>query len=301
MRSKLRHTLVFAAAFATATATAALADSLSKDECLDAYSRGQDAREQGRLSLARKLFMSCAQPACPALVQGDCARFADDLSRQQPTVSFAARDGAGGDLPDTSVYVDDVLVVTRLDGKPHDVDPGTHVVRFTNAGRDQVVTVVIGSGEKGRAIAGVFLPPGGRGARAGGSVVQTHVDPDGTPATPRATIVRPTGAKVAIGLGATMAVGGLALGLFGATKVPANCSISTHACTAPPGDASFANAASGVRLMNIGFAVGAVGIAAVAGGVVWYIKGGRSSKERSVVATPWATPNGGGFAISGAL
>ena len=65
---------------------------LSKEECLDAHSRGQDAKEQNKLSLARKLFLTCAQSSCPQVVQGDCARFADDLSRLQPSVTFIARD-----------------------------------------------------------------------------------------------------------------------------------------------------------------------------------------------------------------
>ena len=139
------------------------AGDLSKEECLDAHSNGQDAKEQGKISLARKLFLTCAQSSCPSLVQGDCARFADDLSRMQPTISFAARDSAGADLPDTTVYIDDVLVVTRLDdGKPHDVDPGKHVMKFTNGGHDQVVTVVIGAGEKGRTVVGTFEAPASR-------------------------------------------------------------------------------------------------------------------------------------------
>ena len=119
----------------------------SKEECVDAHSRGQDAKEQGKLTLARKLFLSCAQSACPQLVSNDCARFADDLGRQQSSVSLAARDGSGNDLPDTTVYIDDMLVATRLDdGKPHDVDPGKHVIRFNNGGHDESVTIVLGSG-----------------------------------------------------------------------------------------------------------------------------------------------------------
>ena len=70
--------------------------------------------------------------------------------------SFAARDATGADLPDTTVYIDDVLVVTRLDdGKPHDVDPGKHTVKFSNGGHDSV-TVVIGAGEQGRTVAATF-------------------------------------------------------------------------------------------------------------------------------------------------
>src|ERR1700688_4967853 len=106
-----RHVLAVATALAC-TGSRARAGELTKEECLDAHSRGQDAKEQNKLSLARKLFLSCAQPACPSLVQGDCARFADDLSRVQPSVSFVARDSAGADLPDTTVYVDDMLVAT---------------------------------------------------------------------------------------------------------------------------------------------------------------------------------------------
>src|SRR4051812_15779975 len=105
-----RFTCVLAFAIA-ASSTPVLADSMSKEQCLDAHSRGQDARDQGKVSLARKLFLSCAQPACPGAVQNDCARFADDLTRQQPSLTFVARDAQGGDLPDTTVYVDDMLVV----------------------------------------------------------------------------------------------------------------------------------------------------------------------------------------------
>lgn len=299
MRTTLHHALVLGLAGASvwAASSTAFAGDLSKEECIDAHSRGQDARDQGKLSLARKLFLTCAQTSCPALVQGDCARFADDLTRQQPTVSFAARDGAGGDLPDTTVYIDDVLVVTRLDGKPHDVDPGTHVVKFTNNGRDQVVTVVVGSGEKGRTIAGVFPSPNG----AVGTVLMPRGEPASLRTTPQDTVTHPVGSKVAIGLGATVAVTGIALGIWGITKVPSNCSISSHQCAATPGDASFGKAASGVQMMNIGFAVGAVGVAAVAGGIVWYVKGGTSSKEHSVAAAPFFTSGGGGLAISGSM
>src|SRR5262249_25891756 len=120
-------------------------------------SRGQDAKDQGKLTLARKLFLTCAQSSCPQLVSSDCARFADDLGRLQPTVIFAARDGSGADLPDTTVYIDDALVATRRDdGRPHDIDPGKHVVKFSNGDRTQTMTVIIGAGEQGRTIVASF-------------------------------------------------------------------------------------------------------------------------------------------------
>src|SRR5512146_1522989 len=153
-RSLLRAWTI--AAFALVAFASNAYAQLSKESCVDAHSRGQDAREQGKISLARKLFLTCAQGSCPSAVQNDCAKFADDLTNLQPTIVFVARDGNGNDLPETTVYVDGALVLTTLDGKPHDVDPGNHIVKFENGGKDQVVTVVIGSGEKGRTVAAKF-------------------------------------------------------------------------------------------------------------------------------------------------
>src|SRR6185436_4839284 len=119
----MKRILVLALMLASAPA---FADGPSKEVCVDSHSKGQDARDQGKISLARKLFLTCAQATCPALVQGDCARFTDDLTRLQPTISFVARDSNGADLPDTTVYVDEALLTTRLDGQLHDLDPGKH-------------------------------------------------------------------------------------------------------------------------------------------------------------------------------
>ena len=268
------------------------AGDLSKDECVDAHSRGQDAKEQGKLTLARKLFLSCAQSACPALVSNDCARFADDLGRQQPSVSLSARDGSGNDLPDTTVYIDDVLIVTRLDdGRPHDVDPGKHVIRFSNGGHDESVTIVIGSGEQGRAVAAVFgakpttTMPGSQHAAA-------HPD------TPK--VVHPTGSRVLMIGGLAATVAGAAFGVFELTRVPSACSISTNQCAAAPGDPVFGQAQSAVHLANIGWTVTGVGLAAAIGGTIWYFTGAHEGEKERLAVTPWAAPNSGGFAVGGA-
>ena len=267
--------------FAMCVASTAFADEPSKDQCVDAHGKGQDAKAAGQLTLARKLFLSCAQSACPSIVQSDCARFADDLARAQPSLSFAARDGAGADLPDTTVYVDDALVATRLDdGKPHEVDPGKHVVRFTNGGREQTMTVVVGTGEQGRAVVASFA------AAKGHSLPSIH---DQT--------THPSGAKLAIGAGLGLVVAGAGLAVWGVTKVPGTCSIGAHTCAAPPGDAVFDQASSGMRTIDIGLVVGGVGVAALAGGVLWYVSGGKTSHE----ITPWATNGGAGVSFGGSL
>jgi hypothetical protein len=271
----------------------------SKDECVDAHGKGQDAKEAGKLSLARKLFLTCAQTSCPSLVQGDCARFADELSRMQPSISLVARDTNGADLPDTTVYVDDMLMVTRLDdGKPHEIDPGKHVVKFTNNGRDRVVTVVIGAGEQGRTVSATFdAPQAATPARANLQLTQDPVR--AKPQGPKVT--HPGGAKVLIYGGALAAVGGIGLGVFELTRVPGNCSVSTHQCAAPPGDPSIAAARSAMQTANIGWMVGAVGVAAVAGGITWYVTGKKTEKTEHMAVAPWASSTGGGLAIGGSL
>jgi hypothetical protein len=284
----LRTILVIAIAFAGSRA--ARADELTKEACVDAHSRGQDAREQGKLSLARKLFLTCAQSSCPAVVQNDCARFADDLTRMQPSLTFAARDAGGADLPDTTVYVDDVLVATRLDdGRPHDVDPGKHIVKFQNGSRETTVTIVVETGEKGRTVVANFKGGGGSVSTGGG-------DRSGDKG-PRVT--HPGAAKIVMIGGGIVTVAGAAITILGITAVPNGCSISTHQCGAPPGDKVFTDASSAVSRMNTGIAITGVGVAALTGGLIWYFKGAKTEVPEKTVAMPWVTPEGAGFAISG--
>ncbi len=282
--------LVILAMFAPVLATAG---ELSKEECVDAHGRGQDAKEQGKLTLAKKLFLSCAQAGCPALVTNDCARFADDLGRQQPSVNLAARDASGMDLPDTTVYIDDVLVATRLDdGRPHDVDPGKHTIRFTNAGHDQTVTIVIGSGEQGRSVAASF---GGKP-----TLSPTHVASEPRPTT---RDLHPSGSRALIIGGAIVTVAGAAFGIFELTRVPSACSVSTTRCAAAPGDPVFADAQSSVHLANIGWTITGIGLAAAIGGTLWYVAGAHTEVSpggQHYALAPWASPTGGGLALGGA-
>jgi len=271
-----------------AASSVAYAGELSKEQCIDAHGRGQDAKDQGKLTLARKLFLSCAQPSCPQLVSSDCARFADDLARLQPSVIFAARDGSGADLPDTTVYVDDMLVVTRLDdGRPHELDPGKHTMRFQNAGHDQTVTVVIG--------ATFGASPHVQSNTS--AMIKTDAAPQ---KEPKAT--HPTGARALLYGGAALAVVGGALGTFELLRVPGGCSVSDHTCAAAPGDPVFDDAKSAVRMANIGWTVSALGLAAVVGGAVWWFTGEKKSepKEHFAIA-PWASPGAGGFVLAGEL
>ncbi len=290
IRGFARALALMAVVLCSSGAGTAMAQEVSKKVCIDAHSKAQDAKEEGHLSLARKLFMTCAQPQCPGLVQSDCARYADELERALPSLTFAARNDKGKDLPDTTVYVDDQLVATSLtDGRPHEVDPGTHTVRFVNGDQDSTSTIVVGSGEKARAVVATFKAPdsGEPGAAAGGA-----------PAKPKTH--HSVGSKVLTIAGAGVVVAGGTMALMGLKQLPSKCKLSTHECAAPPGDKAFDRAESAIRLNNVGWVVTGVGAAAMAAGLVWYVKSGKKEDEQKAVA-PFVTAGGGGLVLTGRM
>jgi hypothetical protein len=239
----------------------------TKEECLEAHGKGQDLREQRQLARARVIFQVCAANTCPALVQADCARFSDELSKVVPSLSFAARDERQVDLPNTMVYVDDLLMTSRLDeGRSFDVDPGKHTVRFVHEGREVTLKVVVNQGEKGRPIVATFGGGGSEPSVSAGGAGEPRAA--SAPAAPEPR--RPLTPLFVAGAGLVAAGIGTALIFVGAGKVPSNCSISSKECAAPPGDKSFDEAHSGVATMNTGIAVGVIGAITVMGSLVWY-------------------------------
>ena len=237
----------------------------SREECVDAHGRAQDLREHGQLARARQTFLTCAQSSCPTVVQQDCARFSEELAQLVPTVSFSARDANAADLPSTTVYVDDVLVATRLDdGRAYELDPGKHAIRYVHDGKETTLKVVINQGERGRLLVATF--------------VDRSVPPRRDVAAPEAPEImastearRPLFPHVLAGIGAAAAVTGGALFAVGSSSVPDACSVSTKECATPPNDPAIGKAESGVRLANTGLAVGISGAVTLIGGLVWYL------------------------------
>lgn len=255
------------------------ASAATKDECIDAHGRGQDLRDKGQLAKARQTFLSCAQSTCPALVQSDCSRFSEELSHLVPTVSFSARDANANDLPDTSVYVDDVLFATRLDdGKSYELDPGKYTIRYTHAGKETSIRVVLNQGEKGRVLVATFLA-------AAPSSPPSSAPAQSIASPPR----RPVLPLVVSGVGAAAAVtGGIMLGV-GLSSVPASCSTATHDCAGPANDPSLSQAHGAMQLANVGGAVLATGAVMLAGGLIWYLVSPSSDTRRGQVTVPWGT------------
>lgn len=106
---------------------------------------------------ARDELIVCSHKSCPSLVRKDCDRWRVEVEAALPSIVIAARDGSGADLVDVRVTIDDKPVLERLDGKAMPIDPGTHKLRATMAGRSPVEkTFVAREGEKLRSVDLVF-------------------------------------------------------------------------------------------------------------------------------------------------
>lgn len=267
----------------TATAHAAP----SKEECVEAHGKGQDLREKGKLVEAKKNFLQCAQAACPALVQADCARFGEEL-RTLPSLSFAAHDGDGKDLTGTKVYLDGELVTENLDdGKSYDVDPGKHQIKFVNRGVERLESVVVNQSDRGRTVVATFGEP----TRSTSSGVS--MSPPAEPEQPHRSVVP----LVVAGVGGAALITGIVLVVVGKGNVPSQCSLGDHDCAAPPQDPVFADAKSAVGLMNVGFVVGGIGAGVAVGGVVWYALSPKKTSTTTAF-TPWFDGRTGGLSLS---
>lgn len=254
-----------------------VAEAATKEECLEAHGRGQDLREKSQLVAAKRAFMTCAQSGCPNMVQADCARFADEVDRLIPTVAFSARDQRGTDVPSTLVYVDDLVVATRLeDGHLRELDPGPHTVRFVHDGHERTLSVVLNQGEKARLVVATFTD-----SRATPTATSAAA-PSATAEAPS----RPLGPLALSGIGlAAAAVGGTLIGI-GFALMPSQCSVSARDCAAPPGDPAFAKAQSSMTFVNVGTGLAIGGVVTFVAGLVWYFAQPKSVRAPESAGLP---------------
>jgi hypothetical protein len=124
---------------------------VTKDQCVDADTKAQSLRRDGKLRAAREQLSVCINPGCPGIVRDDCTQRLDELERVQPTIVFDAKDGAGNDLVDVRVTMDGKPLAGKLDGAALLVDPGAHSFSFEVVGLPAVTrSFVLKEGEKSR-------------------------------------------------------------------------------------------------------------------------------------------------------
>jgi hypothetical protein len=292
MKGHLRAASALACVALLTASSVALGDP-TKDQCVDANTKGQGLQGAGKLADARLQFHTCAAASCPAIVRSDCTTRLDQIDRIQPSMVFDVKDSKGADLVDVRVSADGQVLTEHLDGKPLNVDPGLHSFTFEVAGQPAVSEqLLVKEGDAGRrehvvlgAAAGAVVPAGSPPAVVAG------------PASPSASSPWRTVGWILGGVGvAGLGVGAITGILAMSDKSSAHCN-SSDECESGP----LNSAKSMAHVSDVGFIAGG---ALLAGGAALVLFGPPrpSAKETgaaSLEALPMVGRQGGGFVLGG--
>jgi hypothetical protein len=295
--------LLSAAALGFALAPSeAVADSVTKAQCIEANTKSQDLRREGKLAEAREQLHRCGDPACPRLIRDDCTKRLDDLDKVQPTLVFDVKDARGADVIDVRVSVDGKPLADHLDGSPLKVDPGAHLFTFEVAGQPTVSDkVLVREGEAGRHESVVFdhlnpapgAPPPGSHAGALPDAV-----PDAQPSKGNAqrTIGLVVGGVGIAGLAAGVVFWQLGSSAWNSAKQA--CGGNVSACT----DVGSANsdkstATTDAMVSTVAFIAG--GALLAAGGVLFLTGPRDKPASKDIVIAPSVSPRSAGLVMSG--
>jgi hypothetical protein len=295
--------LVSAAALGLALAPGgAAADNITKAQCVEANTKSQDLRREGKLAESREQLHRCGDPACPRLIRDDCSKRLDDLDKVQPTLIFDVKDARGADVIDVKVSVDGKPLADHLDGSPLKVDPGAHLFTFEVAGQKSMSDkVLIREGEAGRHESVVFdqlnPPPPGQAPAQGGMLPggSSESAPPSKPG-PQRTIGLVVGGVGIAGLAAGIVFWQLGSSAWNSAKQA--CGGNVSACT----DVNSANsdkstASTDATVSTIAFIAG--GALLATGGVLFLTGGHEKAASASFVVAPSVGPRSAGLVMSG--
>jgi hypothetical protein len=312
MRSIHACTGLFGAALLVLS-TPAFADGpkggITKMECIDANTKAQSLRRDGKLTAARVQLLKCGDPACPPIIRDDCTQRLDDVEKAQPTIVFDGKDGDGHDLVAVSVTIDGQPFADKLDGKPLRVDPGPHSFVFTATGQPPVTkSFVLREGEQGRReqiIVGsptVQAPaPGAPGTTPPGQSALPSTPPEspsGGLGTQQIIGIAVGGAGV-VGLGVGAVFGLLASSAWSSAKSACGGDIS-HCANVSAANSDKSTTNTDGTISTVGFIAGGV---LAAGGAVLFFTGHRAEAEptASVAVAPTLGPGMGGILVRGSF
>lgn len=131
----------------------------TKKECVASYERAQVLRNSGNFLEALDGLVICSQQTCHPALRTDCVQWHQEVKEAIPTVVISAR-STEQDLFDVRVFVDGKLVARRLDGRPIELNPGSHKFRFETANyAPEERQLLLVPGEKLRAVVVAFASP----------------------------------------------------------------------------------------------------------------------------------------------
>lgn len=293
-----RAALLAVAAVVSSAHAVAFAEPISKDQCIDAHVRAQDARRERRFGEAADALKICLDPACPSALRDDCAQRLDELQRATPTIIFVAKDGDGRDLSEVEVAVDGKPRLARLDGSAVAIDPGEHVLAFkARGGKSFTKTIVVVEGEKGRRESVVIGEPS--------ALPSTTVDAS-TPLPRSTSSARRTWGYALGGVGLVS----IGLGTYFGLHASSLWSDSKRACSVdacPDHAAATADHDRAVRFGNAATVSFLTGGALVASGLVLIFTAPTQSERPAATSSaslqvlPAVSPDGAAFFVRGSF
>lgn len=210
-----------------------------------------------------------APPPAPVTPPPEPARPA---STARPSIIVDAKDDLGKDVRAVTVYVDDAPFAYELDGRPLEVDPGTHVIRVQRNDGSRatgMTSITVKEGEINQRVHFAFekaAPP------------PPELEPESAPVLPR----------VVAGVGIASFVTGVVL-LLARPTMPTNCNADTSRCTKLPAesDVTFdedrSKAQTNRDFLHAGLVTLIAGAGVTALGATWYVlKAPKSQDARAV-------------------
>ncbi len=239
--------------------------------CVAAHHDAQRLRRDGKLMEARARLVVCAGESCPGLVEKDCSKWLDQVSKTIPSVVVSAKDEGGRELTDVTVSVEGHFSRRPVDGSPIELDPGAYRFVYERPGGIRVErNVVLQLGVRNRLVEVTF--PGGK---------SVHEKP---PPPPIAYVLAGVGA---VGLGSFTY-----FGLKGRSEYLELKHTCAPRCRPDAGDA----ARSHFLIADVSLGVAAVSLAASAYFFWWWPAGHEKAvTTRGTTAFITASPLGGGF------
>ena len=203
------------------------ADVVPASQCEPAYEGAQLLRQRGKLLAARDQAGVCARDVCPEVARRDCARWAEELAREIPTVVVVARDESDRDVSFARTLVDGVARSEPGSGHAFELDPGAHSFRIERSGAPPVEqSFTVYQGERDRLLR--ILVPGAPPPSRPVSTVPVHALPVATAAPERPS---PLPAYVVGGLSVAVLATSAFLGLTGRQQLSDLRASCAPACT----------------------------------------------------------------------
>jgi hypothetical protein len=92
-------------------------------------------------------------------VQSDCGAWLAEVRAEVPSIVVQAHDSQGNDLSDVRVLIDGTTVATQLDGRPIELDPGSHALRLERDGSVPVDrSLLLIASQKARIVEAQMVP-----------------------------------------------------------------------------------------------------------------------------------------------